>query len=116
MIYMKEVKAFIRSSKADEVIDKLDELGITDITLIDVMGIGEHLADTNQAKYTIEVVKKYSKIAKIEIVCRDEDVHNIVETIRKTAFTGMRGDGMIYVMPVEMTVKIRTGSVGEEAL
>jgi nitrogen regulatory protein P-II 1 len=113
---MKEVKAFIRSGKAGEVIGDLENLGVADITLIDVMGIGEHLSDPNQAKYTIDVVRKYSQLAKVEIVCRDEDVHNIVETIRKTAFTGMRGDGMIYVMPVEMTVKIRTGSVGEEAL
>lgn len=113
---MKEVKAFIRSRKAETVISALEKLAVADISLIDVMGVGEHLSDKDQAKYSIGIVNKYSQIAKIEVVCKAGDVHNVVETIRKEAFTGMRGDGMIYVMPVEMTVKIRTGSVGEEAL
>jgi len=116
VIKVKEVKAFIRCSKAEKVVEELDKLGIADITLIDVMGVGLHLADPNKAKYSIKCVQKYSEIAKVEIVCKDKDVHTIVETIRKTAFSGMKGDGMIYVMPVEMAVKIRTGSVGEDAL
>ena len=113
---MKEVKAFIRSDKAEEVIGALDNLGVSDITLIDVMGIGKHMTDPNESEYSIRIIKKYCDIAKIETVCRSEDVHKIVETIRKVAYSSMRGDGMIYVSPVEMAVKIRTGAVGEEAL
>ena len=113
---MKEVKAFIRSDKADEVIEALENLGVSDITLIDVMGIGRHMADPNQAKFSIKVIEKYCDLAKVETVCRSEDVHEIVETIRKIAYTSMKGDGMIYVSPVEMAVKIRTGAVGEDAL
>ncbi len=113
---MKAVKAFIRCRKAEEVIAKLEEIGLTDITLIDVMGVGQHLTDKDKAKYSVSCVEKYSQVAKLEIVCRDEMVHQAVEAIRATAYTGMKGDGMIYVMPVEMAVKIRTGAVGEEAL
>lgn len=113
---MKEVKAFIRCRKAEEVIAALEEKGIHDITLIDVMGLGQHLVDSDKAKYSVQCVQKYSEVAKVEIVCRDKEVHTIVETIRKTAYTDMKGDGMIYVSPVEMAVKIRTGAIGEEAL
>ena len=42
---MKEVKAFIRCSKAEDVINALDKLNISDITLIDVMGVGTHYED-----------------------------------------------------------------------
>jgi nitrogen regulatory protein P-II 1 len=112
---MKEIKAYIRCQKAEKVIEALEGISITDITLIDVMGVGV-LADPKQAKYSIKCVKKYSEVAKLEVVCTDERVHEIVEVIRKTAYTSMKGDGMIFVSPVELAVKIRTGGVGEDAL
>ncbi|NOX36753.1 MAG: P-II family nitrogen regulator [Calditrichaeota bacterium] len=112
---MKEIKAYIRVEKAVDVLRALDEAGIDGVTLIDVMGMGT-LADPQQTKYSIEYVEKYSRISKLEVVCRDEDVHKIVETIRKAAYTGLKGDGMIYVSPVDMVVKIRTGAQGEAAL
>lgn len=112
---MKEIKAYIRCQKAEGVLEALEEIGITDITLIDVMGVGV-LADPKTAKYSIKCVEKYSEIAKLEVVCKDSDVQKIVDTIRKKAYSGMKGDGMIFVSPVDMAVKIRTGSVGEEAL
>jgi nitrogen regulatory protein P-II 1 len=112
---MKAVKAFIRCRKAEAVIAALEDVGISDITLIDVMGLGQNLMDAAQAKYSIKCVEKYSEVAKIEIVCKNNEVHTIVETIRKTAYTGIKGDGMIYISPVEMTVKIRTGATNKHA-
>lgn len=112
---MKEVKAYVRCQKVEEVIETLEEAGIDGITLIDVMGLGP-LADPKTAKYSIECVEKYSEVAKLEVVCRDDDVHRVVEIIRSGAYTGMRGDGIIFVSPVEMAVKIRSGAVGEGGL
>ncbi len=113
---MKEVKAFIRSAKAESVLQALEDLGVADITLIDVMGLGHHLVDPEQSRYSIDIVKRYSDIAKIEIVCKAEDVDRIVQTIRDTAYTGMPGDGLVFVTNVEQVIKIRTGEVGKEAL
>jgi len=112
---MKEIKAYIRCQKAEAVIEALESVGIKGITLIDVMGVGQ-LADPHTGKYSIKCVKKYSDVSKVEVVCKDEDVHKVVETIRKTAYTGMKGDGIIFVSSVEMAVKIRTGAIGEGAL
>ncbi len=112
---MKEIKAYIRCQKAEIVIEELEKIGITDITLIDVMGVGI-LADPKKSKYSIKCVEKYSDVGKLEVICADENVHDIVEVIRKTAYTGMKGDGMIFVSPVEMAIKIRTGAIGEDAL
>ena len=113
---MKEVKAFIRSAKVEAVIEALYELGVADITLIDVMGVGSHMIDPEAAQYSVDIVRKYSEIAKIEVVCKAVDADKIVETIRNTAYTGMPGDGMIYVMPVEKAVKIRTGKENRDAV
>ncbi|WP_456429794.1 P-II family nitrogen regulator [Rhodocaloribacter sp.] len=112
---MKEVKAYLRCPKVETVIEALEENGITGITVIDVMGLGQ-LADPHASKYSIKCVERYSDVAKLEVVCRDEDVHRIVELIRKNAYTGLPGDGIIFVSPVEMAVKIRTGAVNEVGL
>ena len=112
---MKEVKAYIRCNKAEDVMTALEEIGITDVTLIDVMGVGT-LADPRKAKYSVRCIQKYSEVAKLEVVCKDDDVHRIVETIRKSAYTGLPGDGMIFVSSVEMAIKIRTGAVDEDGL
>ena len=53
---------------------------------------------------------------KLEIVCRDELVEEVVAIIEKTAHTGLRGDGKIYVTPVETAVRISTGERGEKAV
>jgi len=112
---MKEVKAYIRCQKAESVIEALEAIGVKGITLIDVMGVGQ-LADPHSAKYSVQCVEKYSEVGKLEVVCSEKDVHKIVETIREKAYTGLKGDGIIYVSSVEMATKIRTGAVGEEAL
>lgn len=112
---MKEIKAYIRCKKAEEIIEALEKIGVRGITLIDVMGVGS-MADPQTSKYSVRCVRKYSQVAKLEVVCSEKNVHQIVETIRKFGYTGMHGDGMIFVTPVEMAIKIRTGAVGQEAL
>jgi nitrogen regulatory protein P-II 1 len=112
---MKEVKAYVRRRQVESVIDNLEEAGVKGITLIDLMGLGS-FADPHQMKYSISCVEKYSDISKLELVCRDDQVHEIVRIIRETAFTGLKGDGIIYVSPVDMAVKIRTGAIGESGL
>ncbi len=53
---------------------------------------------------------------KIEIVCRNEEAADIVDTIRKSAHTGRHGDGKIFVTEVLEAVDIRTGEQGEKAV
>ncbi len=113
---MKEIKAFVRVYKVDRIIEALQNLGITDFTIGDVMGVGKHLEDLADAEYSMEIIKKYSKIAKLELVCRADKVEKIVTVLRKEAYTGMKGDGIIYVTPVEMVIKIRTGAINGDAL
>ncbi len=113
---MKAVKAYLRCQKVEAVIEALEAIGIDGMTVIDVMGMGTTLADRHTAKYSFECVERYSKVAKLEVVCPEADVHRIVKVIREAAYTGMKGDGLIFVSPVEMVVKIRTGAVGEVQL
>jgi len=48
---------------------------------------------------------------KMELVIKDDDVNEVIETIIKAARTGRYGDGKIFVIPVEKAVRVRTGEV-----
>jgi len=112
---MKEVKAYVRVRKAENVVRALEEAGFTRMTIIDVSALGK-LADSEETKYSIEFVEKYSKMAKIELVCQDRDVDVVVTVIQQNGCTHQHGDGMIFVAPVERAVRIRTGEEGGEIL
>jgi nitrogen regulatory protein P-II 1 len=47
----------------------------------------------------------------LEIVVRDLDVDNLVVTITEAARTGKIGDGKIFIMPIEKSIRIRTGDM-----
>jgi nitrogen regulatory protein P-II 1 len=106
---MKEIKAYIRKIKVEETVHALEKIGVTDMTILDVMEVGSQ-ADPRSLKLSIDIVEKFAKVAKLEIVSRDDKVAQIVKTLREAACTGAPGDGIIYVTPVESAIKIRTGA------
>jgi nitrogen regulatory protein PII len=106
---MQEVKAYIRCSKVEDVIEGLRELGIENMTVIDVMALGKGMVDPRHYKYSIECVEKYSEVAKLEIICSDSQAPLIMNTIRTKAYTGEPGDGLIAVSRIESAIKVRTG-------
>lgn len=112
---VKEIKAFIRASCVERVVDSLDRIGVTGVSIIEVEGLGS-LADPRGAQYSVQTAERTSRIVKAELVCRDADLHRIIETLRSAAYSGQPGDGIIYASTVEHAVKVRTGAIGEEGL
>ena len=113
---MFEVKAYLRTVKVEPVVRALEAIGVRNLTVIDVMAVGPGLMDPRSYKYSIACVEKYSRIAKIEVVCASRDVEEIAEVIRKEAYTGHPGDGLITITPVAKAFKIRTGESVPEML
>lgn len=112
---MKELKAYIRVSKIDKVIHALKEAGAVNMSVIHVQAVGGEI-DPKDFKLSIELVSIYAKVVKLELVCSDADAPKYVEAIRKSAYTGRPGDGIIFVTRVEDAVKVRTGESGEGTL
>lgn len=54
--------------------------------------------------------------SKLEIICNDNEVDALVPHIEHSASTGMKGDGKIFVLPVEQAVRISTHERGETAV
>lgn len=96
---MKEVKAIIKPIMLEQVIEALRQIqGLPALTISPAHGLSAEHGTFDQ------VVK-----TKLEIMVPDPQVGQVVATIQKAAHTGLAGDGRIFVLPVEQTVKIRTG-------
>jgi nitrogen regulatory protein PII len=112
---MKKIDAIIKPYKLDDVKDALNEIGIKGMTISEVKGYGRqkgHKEIYRGAEYVVDFVPKI----KIEVVVSADMVDKAIEVIRRSANTGKIGDGKIFVTPVDMAVRIRTGEEGEGAL
>src|SRR3954452_15651941 len=112
---MKKVDAIIKPFKLDEVKEALSAIGIQGITVTEVKGFGRQKGHTELyrgAEYVVDFLPK----VKLEIICRDDLVANVVAAIEKAAKTGRIGDGKIFVQTIEEVVRIRTGERGDQAI
>ncbi len=112
---MKLIKAIIKPHKLDEVKDALTEINIEGMTVSEVKGFGRqkgHIEIYRGSEYTVDFLPKI----KIEIVVPDDICNDAIEAIKKGAVTGKIGDGKIFVMPVEQSIRIRTGETGDTSL
>jgi nitrogen regulatory protein P-II 1 len=112
---MKKVEAIIRPERLQNVQDALDELGVSGLTVTEVMGCGRQKGYTEQYRGSRANISLLPKI-KVEAVVPTEVVEPIVDAIVGGAYTGETGDGRVFVIPVEESIRIRTGERGEETV
>jgi nitrogen regulatory protein P-II 1 len=113
---MKEIKAIIRPSKLMEVTEELHGIeGLPGVTVSEIKGFGKGRAKNAKDKVVYEMVDFIPRI-QLEVVVNDEMVAEVVNVIQKFSHTGNTGDGKIFVVNVEETVKIRTNERGRDAI
>jgi len=112
---MKKIEAVIKPFKLDEVKDALNDIGIHGLTMTEVKGFGTQKGHTELyrgAEYVVDFLPK----VKVEVVVAEERLDAAMDAIMNAARTGKIGDGKIFVLPVEQTVRIRTGERDKDAL
>ena len=112
---MKLVTAIIKPFKLDDVKAALETLGVHGLTLSEVSGFGRQKGHTEVyrgAEYTVDLVPK----VKVEVLVDDRDALDIVAAIVEAARTGKIGDGKVWVTPVDLVVRVRTGERDADAL
>ena len=112
---MKKLECIIRPFKLEEVKEALSNVGVRGMTVSEVRGFGRSRGHTELyrgSEYTIEFVPKL----KIEIVVAEENVDKVVEAVMQAASTGKIGDGKIFIIPIDETIRIRTGEKGPAAI
>jgi len=112
---MKKVEAIVKPLRLHEVRKALTGIGVQGCTVSEVRGFGRQKGHTEIYRGSAVSSEFLPKI-KFEVVCCDELVPQVVETIAKSARTGRIGDGKIFVLPVVEAVRIRTGEQGDAAL
>jgi Amt family ammonium transporter len=110
-----KVVIITKLSRYDKIKRALNNLGVTGITVTQVSGCGIQKG-AGQMYRGVEMDLTLLPKIKLEVVVSDIPVDSVIETAKKTLYTGKIGDGKIFVYPVSRVVKIRTGEENEEAL
>jgi nitrogen regulatory protein PII len=112
---MKMISAIIKPFKLEEVKEALRSAGVQGMTVIETRGFGRQRGHTEVyrgAEYQVDFVPK----VKVEVLCDDDQVSQVVEAVMTAARTGKIGDGKIFVIPVDQVYRIRTGEMGTDAI
>lgn len=114
---MKHVIAYIKPHKLSEVTLALHKIeGLPGMTVLDVKGFGRGWQTRKNHMPLEEQVYDFIPHVRIEIFCGDSLVDEIVDAIQRSAHTGLRGDGKIYVCEALEAVRISTGERGPAAV
>lgn len=104
---MKEVKAYIKPHRLSDVTLALRGIdGLSGMSIVSTKGFGR----------SVDNIGDFIPHTRVEIVCDDRYADAIVTAIEKSAHTGLKGDGIVYVTDVVTAVRIETGERGESAL
>jgi nitrogen regulatory protein P-II 1 len=115
MSEIKEIRAIVRREKFEDVKKALSDIGIVGLNVVEVRGRGRGAGMKVHGRtgdYTVDMLPK----TQINIVLSEHNVTETINAIKKAAFTGEPGDGVIFVYPVENVIRISTDEEGQKAL
>lgn len=112
---MHKISIICRLSKFDELKKALNELGVTGMTMTQVMGCGIQKGSNERYRGAIVDSTLLPKV-KVEVIVSKIPVEKVIAAAKKTLYTGHIGDGKIFVYNVAKVVKVRTGEEDFAAL
>lgn len=124
---MKEIMSIIRMNKVNETKRALLDIGIFGMTAIKVMGRGKMTVDLGRLvdsgeelggliEETLSAGGRLIPKRLFSIMVPDEQVKEVIDVIIRVNQQGSRGDGKIFVLPIQDVVRLRTGERGEQAI
>ena len=102
---MKEIKAFVKPFKVMDIFHHLKEAGFSNLTVSIAEGTGRLTGEEASVSTRFSITD--SQVAKIEIVCSEQEAEDVIHLIGKHGKTGNPGDGIIYVSDVEKVYRIK---------
>ena len=113
MSAMTKIEIITRREKLEELMERLNDIGINGMTISDVQGHGVQMGHEH---YIRNMSADLRAKVKLEIVVCTVPVQDVVDTAMRVLRTGEIGDGKIFVSPVSKVYKVRTGEEDREAL
>ncbi|MDD6550559.1 MAG: ammonium transporter family protein, partial [Lachnospiraceae bacterium] len=112
---MHKVTIVCRLSKFDALKKALNQVGVTGMTMSQVMGSGIERGSTTKYRGATVDSTLIPKV-KVEVIIGNITVDEVIDAAKKTLYTGHIGDGKIFVYNVAKVVKVRTGEEDLKAL
>ena len=112
---MKKIEAFIRHEALEAIHDRLAALGLPSLSVTEAKGSGRQKGFTESYRGARSTIFLRPKL-KLEVAVDDSDVERAVDAILELAHTGQPGDGKIFILEVEQSIRVRTGERGPEVL
>ncbi|MBQ6059929.1 MAG: ammonium transporter [Clostridia bacterium] len=109
------VQIVCRPASLESLKTAMNGIGITGMTVTNVMGYGAQKGKPEYYRGTPVEVTLLPKV-QVDIVVSKVPVAQVIETARKVLYTGHIGDGKIFIHDVEDVVRVRTGETGYDAL
>ncbi|MDR1711567.1 MAG: ammonium transporter [Propionibacteriaceae bacterium] len=110
-----KVEIITRPQMLEALKQALEEIGVTGMTITNVMGHGLQKGQTGVYR-GVPVDAPFVSKVKLETVVSKVPVQQVIAAAEKVLRTGNIGDGKIFVQDLENVVKIRTGAEGYDAL
>ncbi len=110
-----KVVIIARLSRYDKLKNALNELGVTGMTVTQVMGCGVQKGAGERYR-GVEMDATLLPKVQVEVIISKIPVSNVIEAAKKALYTGHIGDGKIFVYNVQKVVKVRTGEEDYAAL
>lgn len=112
---MKKIEAIIRPYKLNAVRNALEDIDVFGMTITEVKGLGRqkgHREIYRGTEYLVDFLPK----TKIELLVKDNQLNDTVNTIMEASRTGKIGDGKIIVTSIDSITRIRTGETDQDAV
>ncbi|MGI5919768.1 MAG: ammonium transporter [Christensenellales bacterium] len=112
---MTKVTIITSQEKLTALQSALDDIGITGLTVTNVLGYGMQKGHTEYYRGAPVKTRLLPKVQVDIVVCKIP-TQTVVDTVKRALYTGNMGDGKIFIYDVENVIKIRTGEEGYDAL
>ncbi|MFP4363452.1 MAG: P-II family nitrogen regulator [Spirochaetia bacterium] len=112
---MKLIIAYIQPHMLNEVKQELYKSEVYKMSVTNALGCGQQMGYTEHYR-GVDIEVNLLKKLRLEIAVNDEFAQKTIEAITKGARTGEIGDGKIFVLPIEQTIRIRSSETGKEAI
>lgn len=110
-----KVSIIARLSKYDTLRKAMNDIGVTGMTVTQVMGCGVQKGAGERYR-GVELDATLLPKVKVEVIIGNIPVDQVIEAAKKALYTGHIGDGKIFVYNVDKVIKVRTGEEDLDAL
>ena len=114
-VKLTKIEMYCNPSHFDSLKGELEKIGITGMTVTNIMGCGAQRGSTGTYRGVKMHMTLLPKI-RVDVVVSKIPAHVVIDAAKKALYTGHVGDGKIFVYDVEDAVKVRTGATGYDAL